>query len=131
MLYWLCYYNTDLLLTSIDIRVRGVPELTSKLADERIHAEMAAVEEMLDFFNIEDQKLSKIHRIGRYDSTKTVPRTLLMHLENSISKDLVLKSVYCLKDFKKQVFVSPELSSVDANKENECLKTPWKTNRRN
>ena len=87
-----------------------------------IHAEMAAVEEMLDFLNIEDKKLSKIHRIGRYDSAKTVSRTLLIHLENPISKDLVLKSAYRLKDFNKQVFVSPELSPVDAKKENECLK---------
>ena len=100
----------------LGIRVRGVPELTSKSADERIHAEMAAVEEMLDFLNIEDKKLSKIHRIGRYDSTKTVPRTLLIHLENPISKDLVLKSAYRLKVFNKQVFVSPELSPVDAKK---------------
>ena len=78
---------------------------------------MAAVREMLDFLNIEDKKLSKIH------STKTVPRTLLIHLENPISKDLVLTSAYRLKDFNKQVFVSPELSPVDAKKENECLKT--------
>ena len=114
----------------LGIRVRGVPELTSKSADGRLHAEMAAVEEMLVFLNIEDKKLSKIHRIGRYDSTKTVARTLLIHLENPISKDLVLKSAYCLMDFNKQVFVSPELSPLDAKKENECLKTRQKTNRR-
>ena len=84
---------------------------------------MAAVEEMLDFLSIEDKKLSKIHRIARYDTTKTVPRNLLIHLENPISKDLVLKSAYRFKDFNKQVFVSPELSPVDAKKENECLKT--------
>ena len=107
----------------LGIRVRGVPELTSKSADERIHAEMAAVEEMLDFLNIKDKKLSKCHRIGRKDSTKTVPRTLLIHLENPVSKDLALKSAYRLKDFNKQVFVSPELSPVGAKEENECLKT--------
>ena len=107
----------------LDIRVRGVPELTSKSADEQIHADMAAVEEMLDFLKIDDKKLSKIHRIGRYDSTKTVPRTLLIQLENPICKDLVLKTAYRLKDFNMQVFVSPELSPVDAEKENECLKT--------
>ena len=98
----------------LDIRVRGVPELTSKSADERIHIETAAVEEMLDFINNEDKKLSKIHRIGKYDSTKAVPRTLLIHLENPITKDLVLKSAYRLKDFNKQLFVSPEFSPLDA-----------------
>ena len=54
--------------------VRGVPDLTSKSSDERIHAKMVAVKEILDFLNIEDKKLSKIYRIGRYDNTKTVPR---------------------------------------------------------
>ena len=59
-----------------------------------------------------------------------VPRTLLIHLENPINKDQVLKSAYHFKDFNKQVFVSPELSPVDAKKGNECLKTRPKTNRR-
>ena len=77
---------------------------------------MAAAEEMLDFLNIEDKKLSKIHRIGRYDSTKTAPRTLLIHLEIPINEDLVLKSAYRLNYFNKQVFVSPEFSPVDAKK---------------
>ena len=77
---------------------------------------MAAVEEMLDFLNIEDKKLSKNLCIGRYGSTKTVPRTLLIYLENPISKDLVSNSAYRLKDFNKQVFVSPELSPVGAKK---------------
>ena len=116
-------FHSTKLNDGIGIRVCGVPELTSKSADERIHAEMAAVEEMLDFLSIEDKKVSKIHRIVRFDPTKTVPRTLLIHLENPISKDLVLKSAYRLNDFNKQVFVSPELSPVDAKKENECLKT--------
>ena len=107
----------------LGIHVRGVLELTSKSANDLIHAELAAAEEMLDFLNIEDKKLSKIHRIGRYDSTKTVPRTLLIHLKNPISKDLVLKSAYRLQDFNKQVFVSPELSPVDAKIEKEYLNT--------
>ena len=116
-------FHSTKLIEDLGICVRGVPELKSKSADERIHAEMAAAEEMLDFLNIEDKKLSKIHRIGRYDSTKTAPRTLLIHLEIPINEDLVLKSAYRLKYFNKQVFVSPEFSPVDAKKENECLKT--------
>ena len=57
-------FHSTKLNDGFGICVRGVPELTSKLAGEQIHAEVAAVEEMLDFLNIEVKKLSKIHRFG-------------------------------------------------------------------
>ena len=101
-------------IEGLGICVGGTPDFASKSADEQSYAEMLAVEEMIHFLNIEDKKLSKIHRSRRYNSTKTVPRNLLIHLENPINNDKVQKSAYCLKDFNKQVFVSHELSPVDA-----------------
>ena len=57
-------FHSTKLNDGFNVCVRGAPELKSKSADEQIHAEVAAIEEMLDFLNIEDKKFSKIQRIG-------------------------------------------------------------------
>ena len=43
--------------------------------------------------------MSKIQRIGRNDPDRTTPRTLVVNMENMLSKELVMKSAFRLKDY--------------------------------
>ena len=64
----------------------------------------------------------KATRIGKFNAQKG-PRTLLIITENALSKSLILKSAAKLKDYRElKVYISPELSKEDLEKENNCLK---------
>ena len=103
------------------IRVRGIPENESKSPDERLHADMLAIEEILCYLKVEDKRLSKVTRIRKYNSEKGL-RTILINLESPISKELVLTSAFRLKNFSRRVFISRELTSEQLKIENECLR---------
>ena len=84
--------------------------------------DISQIYHILDFLEIEDRKLTKITRIGKFDPDKG-PRTILFNTESSISKNLILKSTHKLKDFDDlRVFISSELTKEEAEKENNCLK---------
>ena len=84
--------------------------------------DLGTIDRILAFLQIDDRKLSKATRIGKFNPDKG-PRTLLFNTESSVSKNLILKSTSKLKDFSElRVFISPELSKADAEKENNCLK---------
>ena len=103
------------------IRIRGVPESKEKRDIERMQEDLGTIDRILAFLQIDDRKLSKATRIGKFNPDKG-PRTLLFNTESSISKNLILKSTSKLKDFwELRVFISPELSKADAEKENNCL----------
>ena len=106
----------------LGIRIRGVPESKEKSDIERMQEDLGTIDRILAFLQIDDRKLSKATRIGKFNPDKG-PRTLLFNTESSISKNLILKSTSKLKDFSElRVFISPELSKADAEKQNNCLK---------
>ena len=107
---------------NLGVRIRGVPENTTGTPDERFQAEIKALEKILVFLNIDDKKLSKIQRIGRNDPDRTTPRTLIVNMENMLSKELVIKSAFRLKDYEQAVFISRELSTSDTKLENDFLR---------
>ena len=84
---------------NLGVRIRGVPENTMGTPDERFQADIKAVEKILVFLNIDGKKLSKIQRIGRKDPDRTTPRTLIVNMENMLSKELVMKYAFRLKDY--------------------------------
>ena len=108
--------------SNLGIRIRGVPENTTGTPDERFQADIKAVEKILVFLNIDDKKLSQIQRIGRNDPDRTTPRTLIVNMENMLSKELVMKSAFRLKDYDHAVFISRELSTSDTKLGNDCLR---------
>ena len=103
------------------IPVRGIPENGSKSPDERFNGNMNAIEEILCYLKVEDKRLSKVTRLGKYNPEKG-PRTILINLESRISKKLVLKSVFRLKNVSRRVFRRPELTPEQLKIENECLR---------
>ena len=103
------------------IRVRGIQENESKSPDERLHADMNSIEEILCYLKVEDKRLCKVTRIGKYNPEKG-PRTILINLESPISKELVLKSAFRFKNFSRRVFISDELTPEQLKIENECLR---------
>ena len=108
--------------TQLGIGIRGVPESKDKSDIERMQEDLGTIDRILAFLQIDDRKLSKATRIGKFNPDKG-PCTLLFNTESSISKNLILKSTSKLKDFSElRVFISPELSKADAKKENNCLK---------
>ena len=73
------------------IRVIGIPENETKSPEEKVHADMNAIEETLCYLKVEDNRLCKVTRIGNYNP-ENGPKTILMNLESPISKEFVLKS---------------------------------------
>ena len=111
--------------TTLGVYIRGIPESSSSSADDRLHADLAEVEKLLEHLNVEDKKLTKAQRLGKYDASKQQPRTLLINTENPISRDLIPRAAHKLKDYhpyQKPVYVNSELNSTDTKKQNECLK---------
>ena len=47
------------------IRVRGFQENKSKSPDERLHADMNAIEEILCYLKVEDKRICTVTRIGK------------------------------------------------------------------
>ena len=111
--------------TTLGVYIRDIPESSSSSADDRLHADLAEVEKLLEHPNVEYKKLTKAQRLGKYDASKQQSRTLLINTENPISRDLILRTAHKLKDYhpyRKPVYVNPELNSTDTKKQNECLK---------
>ena len=111
--------------TTLGVYIRDIPESSSRSADDRLHADLAEVEKLLEYLNVEYKKLTKAQRLGKYDASKQQSRTLLINTENPISRNLILRMAHKLKDYhpyQKPVYVSLELNSTDTKKQNECLK---------
>ena len=107
---------------TLGLRIRGVPESKATTDIARMQEDLAAIEKILTHLEIEDRKLVKATRIGKFNAQKG-PRTLLINTENALSKSLILKSAAKLKDYRElKVYISPELSKEDLEKENNCLK---------
>ena len=62
--------------------------------------EVAAIDHILNFMNIDDRKQLEVVRIGKINPQKVIPRTLLFNMENHLSKELILKSTRKLTENK-------------------------------
>ena len=63
-------------------------------------------------------------KLGKYNSENKRERVILVHTASELSRDLILKSVSRLKDYKyndTSICISTELSSEDAKEENKAL----------
>ena len=93
--------------------------LKSKEAADRIQEDLCHVEQILEHLNIEDRKITNFVRLGNYSSENERERVILVHTASKLSRDLILKSISRLKDYKyndKSIYVSPELSPEEAKK---------------
>ena len=81
---------------------------------------MNAIEEILCYLKV-NKRLCKVTRIGKYNPERG-PRAILINLESPISKELVLKSAFRLKNFSRRFFMSPELTPEHLKIGNECEK---------
>ena len=82
------------------------------------------VEQILEHLNIRDRKITKLVRLGKYNSKSKRERVILVHTASELSRDLILKSVSRLKDYRyndRSIYLSPELSPEDAKKEKTTL----------
>ena len=106
--------------STLGVIIRGIPEEKGKPID-RMTTDFAQVDGIL-----EDRKLTKAARLGKYDPVRKKNCPLLVTTASDISKNLILKSALNLKHFSfddAPVFISPELNSEDTKKHNGCLKT--------
>ena len=67
-------------IPGLGFRIRGIPESRTKTPDERMHSDIESVEQILDFLKIKDKRMSKIHRLGKFDTDKKGARTILVCL---------------------------------------------------
>ena len=73
------------------------------------------VEQILEHLNIEDRKITKLVRLGKYNSENKRKRVI----QQANCRDLILKSVSRLKDYKyndRSIYIIPEFSPEDAKK---------------
>ena len=104
---------------TLGIKIRGNNESKSKEAADRMQEDLCQVEQILDHLRIEDRKIAKLVRPGNYYSENKRERVILAQTASKISRDLILKSVSRLKDYKyndRSIYISPELSTEDAKK---------------
>ena len=82
------------------IRIRGINESKFKEAAERMQEDLCHVDQILEHLNIEDRNITKLVRLGKYNSENKRERVILVHTASELSRDLILKSVSRLKDYK-------------------------------
>ena len=113
----------------MQIRVNGIPEKDVKKDDKNKqeliinhdHSEIAKVFEKLG----ENPKLKDLQRLGKRDTSRARPRTLLLTLHSEWDVRKLLSKTYKLKDAPeyRQIFVSPALSPKDQMTERKILYT--------
>ena len=90
------------------ISFRGINESKSKEAADRMQEDLCHEERILEHLNIEDRKITKHVRLGKYE----------------LSRDLILNSVSRLKAYKykdRSIYISPELSPGEAKKRKQSI----------
>ena len=80
---------------------------------------MKEVKSILEFLKI-DCPIDDVRRLGNYDGKKD--RTLIIKTTSEHHRRLILLSLYNLKTYSKQVYMSKELSPEDQKIENDALK---------
>ena len=101
------------------IRLRGIPEMDSENARERLEDDTAQVADILSFLQIECP-ITDLKRIGPFDKDKT--RTIVIKLANEHQKRLVLLSAHKLAKYKQKLYLSKELTQEEQTLENKALK---------
>ena len=90
-------YKPQTFKKTLGIRIRGINESKSKEAADRIE-DLCHVRQILEHLNIEDRKITKLVRLGKYKSENKRKRVILVHTASKLSRDHILKSVSRLKD---------------------------------
>ena len=111
--------------STLGLIIRGPPEHETK-SDKRMLENRNYVEMILSYLEIEDQKLVKITRLGKFDMLKKKARPLLVRNDSEFTRDLIIKSAYILKYFQIEnndspTDISPELNLEDSQKYRDCL----------
>ena len=104
---------------TLAINIRGINESKSMQAADRIKEDLCHEERILEHLNIEDRKITKLVRLGKYNSENKRERVIPVHTASDFSRDLILKSVSRLKTYKyndRSIYISPEVSPGDAKK---------------
>ena len=101
------------------LRVRGIAESKAKSPRERYEHDVKEVKSILEFLKI-DCPIDDLRRLGNYDGKKD--RTLIIKTTSEHHRRLILLSLYKLKTYSKQVYMSKELSPEDQKIENDALK---------
>ena len=90
-------YKPQTFKKTLGIRIRGINESKSKEAADRLE-DLCHVTQILEHLNIEDRKITKLVRLGKYKSENKRERVILVHTASKLSRDLILKSVSRLKN---------------------------------
>ena len=105
----------------LGIRIRSVPESKEKATLNECKKTWGQSTEYLHSSKLTTKNYPR--QLGLENSIPIRGMVPWFKTESSISKNLILKSTSKLKDFSElRVFISPELSKADAEKENNCLK---------
>ena len=77
----------------LGIRAQGFPESTATAAYERMLEDVAAVDKLLKFIDIENRILTQICRIGTFDIKVRLPGEYFFKQIPNLTKELILKSI--------------------------------------
>ena len=108
-----------------NVRIQGVPENPEQTKADNFVPTTDVVNGILEQTGATSH-ITELPRLGKFDSDRKKPRTLMLTLSTEHGARLVLTNAFGgrldLKD--KGIFVQPALSKEDSRKENLCLKKP-------
>ena len=102
----------------IGIRIRGIPELVNRDPALRFKADQVEVNKIFSHLGLACQA-SDIKRMGNHIKGKD--RTIMARVNDACDRRLIFLSLSKLKHYDKKVFVSPELTTSEFEKENLLL----------
>jgi len=117
--------NTDSMV-KFRVRLSGLPEPNSDLKFmDRQKEEQAAILNIMKFINLENVPISDSFRIGKYKAENKQPRKILITFSSVWDRRKVVSNAHLLKDYKHQIYISPELTVADKAIEKTLMQKRW------
>lgn len=104
------------------IRVAGIPENKEQNVLKRQENDLNALQKILNFLELSNINICDILRLGKYDSSRTKPRNILVTFQSPWDARKVMQSAFKLKGYEFPIFISPALDLNGQKKEKRILK---------
>ena len=113
-------------LVKYRIRVSGISEAPThmKFSDRQTY-ERESLNDVFNFVNAQNVSMSDCFRLGKFKQDSKRPRTILVTFASVWDKNKIIQNCAALKDYKHQIFISPELSASDQVTQRKLLKKRW------
>jgi len=107
----------------LNLRISGIPEIQEfENSFARKEKEHEAIKEVFRYVGVEGVTVKNFYRIGTYNSTAREPRRILVSLTSCWDVRKIIAAAPLLKNNPNKVFINPDLSPENREKEKRMLK---------